>query len=153
MAGFDLEAAMNGLAALIDTIPAIESVQIGAPESLSNRIQAWVTLGDPGVIEMERAGGVYRMPFTLVAWMGYVVEGAESAAEAQLGDYVTDLTRRLMQNRKNAVDGVAVNLNGSVDMLGLPHAAAGSADYTMMAGSETRTYPLGVEVVQRENIN
>jgi hypothetical protein len=152
MVAFDLEAAMLGLVALVDTIPALERVQIGAPESLSNRIEAWVTLGDPGIIEMERAGGVYRLPITLIVWMGYVVEGAESAAEAQLGDYVTDLTRRLMQNRKNAVDGVTVNLNGSVDMLGLPHAAAGASDYTMMAGSETRTYPLGVEVVQRETI-
>ncbi len=153
MASFDLEAAMLGLVALVDTIPSLEKVQIGAPESLSNRIEAWVTLGDPGVIEMERAGGVYRLPVNLIVWFGYVVEGAESAAEAQLGDYVTDLTRRLIRNRKDAVDGVAVNLNGAVDMLGLPHSAATGADYTMMAGAETRTYPLGVEIVQRETIS
>lgn len=151
MAGFDIEAALNGLSALIQTIPSVESVQIGAPESLSHRIAAWVTLGDPGTIEPE-VTGVYILPMNLVCWFGYVVEGSEQAAEAQLSDYITELTRRMIQNRAGTVGGVTRNLNGSVDRMGLPQAAAGVADYTMMAGAETRTYPLGIRVVQRETI-
>ncbi len=152
MSGFDVEAALSGLAALIQTIPSVESVQVGAPESLSHRIAAWVTLGDPGIIEAERAGGVYAMPVNLIAWFGYVVEGSEGAAEAQLADYVTELVRRTVQNRIGTVGGVARNLNGAVDRMDLPQAAAGVADYTLMAGVEARTYPLGIRVVQRETI-
>lgn len=146
---FDIEAALNGLVALVETIPAMESVQIGAPESLSVRIAAWVTIGDPGEIA-PRQTQVYELPIMLIVWMGYVVEGNEQAAEAQLADYITELTRRLIQNRSSTVDGVTANLNGSVARMDLPQATAGPADYTMMANLETRTFPLGIRVIQRE---
>lgn len=152
MVAFDLEAAMLGLVALIETNPAIEHVQIGAPEALGSRIESWVTLGDPDIIQPE-VTGVYVLPVNLVAWFGYTVEGAESAAEAQLADYVSDLVRRLIQNRAHDVGAVGRNLNGAVDRMGLPQAAAGVADYTMMAGSETRTYPVAIRIVQREAIS
>jgi hypothetical protein len=80
------------------------------------------------------------------------VEGSEQAAEAQLADYVTELTRRMIQNRIRTVGGVTRNLNGAVDRMDLPQAAAGVADYTLMAGAETRTFPLGIRVVQLETI-
>jgi hypothetical protein len=153
--GFDVEAALNGLAALVSTIPAMESVQVGAPESLSARISAWVTAGDPGEIA-PRVTGVYDLPMNLIVWFGYVVEGSEQAAEAQLADWITELARRMIQNRFQSVAGNAVtvtsNLNGSVSRMDLPQAAAGVADYTMMAGQESRTYPLAVRVVQTENL-
>lgn len=151
MSGFDIEAALEGLKALVDTVPAIESVQIGAPEGPPTRISAWLTIGDPGVIE-SRVNGVYELPINLIVWFGYTVEGVESAAEAQLADWVTEVTRRLIQNRMQTVDGVTRYLNGSVDMMDLPQAAAGMADYTLMSGQETRTFPLGIRVVQRENL-
>ena len=161
---FDIEAAMTGLAALVHTLPAMEYVQLGAPESLSNRISAWITIGDPGGIGPEgdpTAGtrsvqGVVDLEINLIIWMGYTIEGAESAAEAQLADYITGLVRAIIQNRQGTVTGNSVtvtrNLNGSVDRMGSPQAAAGIADYTMMAGAETRTYPLGIRVTQRETI-
>jgi hypothetical protein len=151
MSGFDVEAALNGLKDLVSTIPSIESCQIGAPESLSNRISAWVVVGDPGEIG-SRVQGVYELDLSLIVFFAYVVEGQESASEAQLGDYITELVRRLIKNRAGAVDGVSRNLNGSVDILGLPQAAAGPADYAVYAGAEGRTYPVGVRVVQRENL-
>lgn len=151
---FDIEAALNGLAALVGTIPAMESVQIGAPESLSVRISAWVTIGDPGVVE-PRVTGVYDMPVNLVCWFGYAVEGSEQASEAQLADWLSELVRRTIQNRAETVTGnsltVTRNLNGSVDRMELPQAAAGTADYTLMAGLEVRTFPVAIRIVQREN--
>lgn len=149
--GFDIEAALNGLKALVQTIPAMESVQVGAPESLSARINAWITIGDPGEIGSPITG-VYELDLSAIVWFGYVVEGQESASEAQLADYLTELTRRLIRNRAETVDGVTRNLNGSVDRMGLPQAAAGISDYAMFAGSEGRTYPVGVRIIQRENI-
>lgn len=155
MSGFDVEAALNGLAALVSTIPAIEAVQVGAPESLSARISTWVTAGDPGVIA-PRVTSVYELPMNLVVWFGYVVEGSEQAAEAQLADWISELVRRIIQNRFQSVSGNAVtvtaNLDGSVTRMDLPQAAAGVADYTMMAGQESRTYPLAIRVIQQETI-
>lgn len=151
MAGFDLEAALTGLQALVQTIPSMESVQIGAPEALNTRIGCWLTVGDPGEIT-TRIQGIYDLDVNLIVWFGYVVEGSEQAAEAQLADYITELVRRLIRNRAGTVDGVARNLGGAAARMGLPQAAAGVSDYTLMAGQETRTYPLGVRVIQQENI-
>jgi hypothetical protein len=85
-----------------------------------------------------------------------VVEGSEQAAEAQLADWISELVRRMIQNRMRDVTGNAVtvtpNLNGSVSRMDLPQAAAGVADYTMMAGQESRTYPLAIRIVQQETI-
>lgn len=145
---------MNGLAELVRTVPAIEVVQIGAPESLSHRIAAWVTVGDPGEIG-PRATGIYELPINLIVWFGYAIGGAEGAAEAQLADYISNLTMHVIQNRAGSVTGNAVtvtpNLNGAVARMELPQAAAGVADYTLMAGEEARTYPLGIRVIQRWN--
>jgi hypothetical protein len=155
MTGFDIESALNGLAALISTIPALEEVQIGAPESLSARIATWVTVGDPGEIG-PYVTQVYELPINLIAWFGYHVEGAEQAAEAQLGDFISELVRRLIQNRQASVTGnsivVARFLNGAVDRMDLPSNAAGPADYTLMAGQEIRTYPIAIRVYQRETL-
>lgn len=155
MTTFDLEAALNGLAALVRTLPAMESVQLGAPEALSTRISAWVTVGDPGEIAAPTLG-VYELDVNLICWFGYAIGGAEAAAEAQLADYVTALTLALIRNRVETVTGntVAVtrNLNGAVARMGLPRAAAGVSEYTLMAGEEARTYPLAVRIVQRDNL-
>lgn len=148
---FDVEAALNGLKALVETIPSVETVQIGAPESLSNRIAAWITIGDPGEIGSS-VQGVYDLDLSLIVWLGYAVEGNEQAAEAQIADLITELVRRLIRNRAGTVDGVLRNLNGSVERLGLPQAAAGPADYAMYAGLEGRTWPCGVRIIQRENL-
>lgn len=151
---FDLEAALNGLTQLVRTLPAIEDVRIGAPEALSHRISAWVTVGDPGEIT-TRTLGIYDLDVNLICWFGYAVGGAEGAAEAQLADYITALTVALINNRMQTVTGNAIivtqNLNGSVTRMGLPQAAAGVSEYTLMAGEEVRTFPLGVRIVQQWN--
>jgi hypothetical protein len=147
--GFDATAAMEGLLALVMTVPSIEAGQLGAPESTNERIGAWVSMGDPNVIE-SRMQGVYEFDFNLIVYWRYTVEGSETAAESALGDFLSELTRRMIQNRMGTVDGVARNLNGSVDMMGLPQAALGGADYSMMAGQENRLYPIGIRVIQRE---
>ena len=159
MPSFDVEAALNGLKALVETIPSMEAVRIGAPESLTNRIEAWITVGDPGGIgtagdttttNTPVVQGVYDLDINLILWFGYSVEGAESAAEAQLADWLSSITRALIQNRMGTVGAVTRNLNGSVDRMGLPTAAAGISDYTLMAGAEVRTFPIGIRIVQRE---
>lgn len=151
MVAFDINAALDGLQALLLTVPAMEDVQIGAPEDPPRRITAWITLGDPGEIA-PYVQGVYELPIMLIVWFGYSVEGSEQAAEAQLADLVSAFTRMLIQNRMQTVNSVTRNLNGSVDRMWLPQAAAGVADYTEMSGREIRVYPLGIRVAQRENL-
>jgi hypothetical protein len=150
VSGFDATAAMEGMLALVLTVPNVESGQIGAPESANERIGLWVSMGDPNVIE-SRVTGIYEFDFNIIISWHYVVEGSETAAESALGDFLSELTRRLIQNRNHDVDGVARNLNGSVDRMGLPQAALSGADYAIMAGQENRIYPVGIRVIQLEN--
>jgi hypothetical protein len=152
MVAFDATAAMEGVLALALTAPSIEDGQIGAPESGAVRIGLWVSMGDLNVIE-SRVAGIYEFDFNVILQWRYTVEGSEAAAEAALGDFITELTRRVIQNRIGTVDGVTRNLNGSVDRMGLPQPALSGADYALMAGQENRIYPLGIRVIQREAIS
>jgi hypothetical protein len=153
MSGLDVEAALVGLKDLMDTIPSLMAVGIGAPESLSAQVQGWVTIGDPEDVGPKTAGGPYELPINLIGWFGYAVQGGEEAAERQLAQFLAELTRRLIQNRLREVDGVGLHLGGSVHRMGLPHAAAGASEYASFAGSETRVYPLGVLVTLRETVS
>lgn len=161
MAGFDASAAIEGLIALVETIPGMENVSAGSPESPSTRIFAWVMLGDsrdPEQPASSRVTGVYEDNFALLVYFGYVVEGAENAAELQLGDYKSELKRRTILNRMEAVSGsyngntvtVQPRLNGSVEKMSEPIVAEGTAGYQMMGGLEVRVYPFGIVVQQRE---
>lgn len=150
MAGFDLEAAMVGMRDLMLTIPELDSVGIGAPEAQASWSFGWVTLGDPEDIGRVAAGGPYDLPINLICWFGYNVEGQEEAAERQLARWIADFTRAVIQNRAGAVGAVDVRLNGTVERMGLPHAAAGAPEYARFAGAETRIFPLGVLVTLRE---
>lgn len=152
MSGFNLEAALDGLRALMLTIPELQAVNIGGPESLSVQVEGWVTLGDPENVG-SNITGTFDLPVNLIAWFGYTVAGAEENAERKLAQYVAELVRRLIQNRMHAVDGVTLNLNGSATYIGLPRPAAGAADYATMAGQELRVWPCGILVTQRENIS
>lgn len=152
MTGFDVKAALNGLAALMATIPELQSVNIGAPESQATLVEGWVMAGDPEEIKAAASGGLYELSFNLIAWFSYSVDREETEAERTLSDFVTELTRRIIRNRLVTVDGVTVHLNGSVDRMELPRAAAGGSGFVTLAGQEKRVYPLGICVYQRETI-
>jgi hypothetical protein len=160
---FDATAALEGMVELVKTIPGMESVILGAPESPPTRILGWVMLGDsrdPEEPASSRVTGVYEDNFAILVYFGYVVEGSESAAEAQLGDYKSELKRRIILNRMNSVSGsyngaavtVQPYLNGSVSKQSEPVVAEGTAGYQMMGGIEVRVYPFGIVVQQRENL-
>ena len=154
MAGLDVEAALVGLKDLMDTIPDLQAVRIGAPESLSTQVEGWVTVGDlEEEVATRTAGGPYEMAINLICWFGYDVEGAEEAAERELSQYVTQVTRRLIQNRMRTVDGVAADLNGSVHRMGLPRPSAVPAAYAMYAGREVRLQTLAVLIALAEHVS
>lgn len=154
MAGFDVVAAMEALAQLARTIPDIEAVQVGAPKSLTGRVETWITVSEPDEVK-DVLTGVVELGLNLVVWFGYDVQDAEETAETQLAEWLTELTKRLVQNRRQAVTGnsvtVAPLLGGTVYSMSLPRAAAGVSEYALMAGLETRLYPIGVTIRQRSN--
>jgi hypothetical protein len=139
--------ALVGLHALMSTIPDLQRVRIGAPESLSNQVEGWATLGDLAEPATQRtAGGPIEIPIYLLCWFGYDVEGAEEAAELELGDFVGSMTAKLAQNQRGTVAGVTVNLAGSVKRMSLPGPASTPSEYVRYAGRETRIQVFAVLV-------
>lgn len=150
MTGFDVQAALTNLAALVDTIPGQDSVQVGAPESLPAQMTTWVTLGAPEVV--AAAVPNYDLNTDLLVWFGYAVAGAETDAEVAIAAALVELVRRVITNRVDAVDGVGRMLGGTVDDMAIPRGVASAADYAMFAGTETRVYPVAIRVTQTETI-
>jgi len=148
----DFEAAADGLADLLMTIPSIQQVIIGSPAGMYSSSAAWITLGDPGVTNMVLAGGIYESSANLIVWLGYALDDADAEnAERVTMQNVAELIRRVARNRSQTVDGVTPNLNGSVTRMDLPHSATSPADYAIMSGQTTRLFPIAVPVYQREN--
>lgn len=147
----DAGAAIEGLEALGLTIPGVERVYIGAPEAAETRTGMWIMLGDPETVTDSRTG-ILQVRFNLITHYHYVIEGAERAAELSLADWWSEVIERVARNRGYEVDGVAPNLNGSVTRMELVRAAVGSSEYSMMAGSENRLYPLAIPVIQELNL-
>jgi hypothetical protein len=115
---------------------------------------AWVTIGP--LVEPERrvtAGGPYLLAVTLLLTIGFSVAGNEANAEDNIADAISAISRRIAQNRINTVGGVAPLLGGTVKNVELPRPAAGPADYLVMAGSEVRAYPLGIDITQYETVS
>lgn len=149
----NVEAALVGFHALMDTIPDLQRVRIGAPEALTNQIEGWVSVAElDQEVTQRAAGGPYEMRIALIGHFGYVVEGVEESAEREMSQYISEITRRLIQNRMRTVDGVTAMLNGSAIRMGLPRPAAEPADYARFAGSEVRIYPIAVTVTLSETI-
>jgi hypothetical protein len=154
---FDVDAAIGGLAEILATITEIDSVRVGTPVDLPSKLCAWVALGEPELIGSTTVG-IIDIHVALIIWLGYRITGASGTArlaaiaeaERATARVLVEIVRRVNRNRYQAVDGVALLLNGSVDRMELPRAAVGGPDYAMMSGQEGRLYPLGVPIVQRE---
>lgn len=150
--GLNYEAAADGLAALIMTIPGIQSVIIGSPTGMNVSSTVWVTLGDPGFTEMKRAGGVYESSANLIAWFSYAITDEDATiAERSIMQSIVEFVKRVARNRRDTVDGVAPFLNGTVVRMELPRSAASPSDYVIMAGQPTRLFPIALPVYQQEN--
>jgi len=153
-AAWDTPAALAGLAQLVRTIPGQLLVTVGAPESLTSNVQAYLQVGPSEI--MARSTEVYRAATDLIVTFGYAVAGAEQTAEEALADALNELDRRVLQNRKGSVTGntltVTAMLDGSVESMDPPAPVAGFPDFALFAGQEVRLYPRVVRVYQEETI-
>lgn len=157
MTGFDSPSAIAALGDLLRTIPGIEDVNVGAPESLSTRTSCYLTFGDARTA--PRATQRYRRELDLIVIAGYVVEGHEDDAEAMIGVVGDELLRRVLQNRVGTVTGtyqgnaitVTPMLNGTVESVDEPGPVQVS-EYAIFAGQEARLRASVVCIYQSESI-
>jgi hypothetical protein len=152
--GFDLKGAKNALIALLDDTPGLQAIFDGAPESMPTRTAAWVLVGDLiGPAASVASGGLYELTAHMIVTIGFVLEGAEDIAEDNVADAITEITRRVLQNRTQTVSGVAPLLGGTVKTMEPPGPAAMPSDYVTIAGQAARLYPMAIEIKQRETIS
>jgi len=150
---FDVRGAKDKLIELLQGTPGLTAVVDGAPESMPTTATAWVTIGDlVQPVQGQAYGGRFQLAINLIVEIGFVVNFDEASAEDAVGDAISNITRRIHQNRQGTVNGVTVMLGGTVQKMELPRAAANPSDYLQMAGSEVRRYPIAIEITQYENL-
>lgn len=153
MTTFDLKGAKNALIALLDDTTGLQAIYDGAPESMPTKTAAWVNIGDLiGPAQSVASGGLYELTVHLIVTIGFVLEGNEDIAEDYIADALTEITRRVLQNRTHTVSGVTPLLGGTVKTMEPPGPAAMPSDYVTIAGQPSRIYPLSIEIKQRESI-
>jgi hypothetical protein len=151
---FDVRAAKDNLILLLTDTPGLQAVRDGAPESMPTVATAWVTIGDlVEPVGAQASSGRYKLCINLLVTIGFVVASTEEGAEDSVADAVTEIVRRVAKNRVGTVGGVPAMLNGSIETMSLPRAASMASDYIQMAGQETKTYPLAIEITQYESIS
>lgn len=149
---FNIRAAKDNLILLLAGTPGLQAVLDGAPESMPSVATAWVTVGDlVEPVGAQASSGRYRLVINLMITIGFLVAGNEESAEDSVADALSEIARRVAQNRIGTVGGVTSMLGGSVQTMGLPRAAAGPSDYIVIAGSEARIIPVAIEIHQYEN--
>lgn len=143
---FNSPGVLTAIHDLLASLTGVESAYIGAPESFSTVVSAYVTLGpqainDLATSQLQRTSSYFCM-------LGYRTKGVEATAEMAIATAIDDLVTKFYAARH---DGTGVFASGLVDRsLGkLDLTLAGAPDYRPVAGQEYRLYPfLIIDVAQ-----
>jgi hypothetical protein len=135
---FDSLAPANRLVSVLTSLSAVNSAQIGAPESVSTRLSAYVTMGSQGV-GRKTTGTTQRQTRYFVMFV-YRVDGDETAAETALMQTVDAFMAALYAD---------LTLNGTGTDLEAASLAADEPEYQLRVGKEYREYPIVVTVTQQ----
>lgn len=133
---WDAEAGLDALVALLQSIPGMQSVRVGAPETLPTTVTCYVTLG--GVRPFDKALQLLQRDTNYLITWGYRVAGAEANAERKLCEFVDQACEKLYTARKDdasPLKGVTVNAT-----------LADEPQYQAIAGQEVRRYPIIVTI-------
>jgi hypothetical protein len=142
----NLGAPLDALVSMVAGISGVQAVYRGAPESMSNRVSAYVALGGHS-IESDEFRELERQQRYLVVF-GYRVQNAEATAEDTIADAV-DAFEMAFFSARAAGTGLFATATTQVEDGALDVAGADSPEYAAYAGQEFRLYPLVVTVVQR----
>lgn len=135
---FNAAAAANALVTVLESLDGMGAVQIGAPQSLSNKVSAWVALG--GQQSIRKAMGITQRQTRFYVLFCYRVDENESGAELALMDLVDEFLDALHAD---------LTLGGAVVDLAADSVVADEPDYQLRAGREYREYPVVVTITQR----
>ena len=134
---FATKAVATQLVTILSGLSGMGAAQIGAPESFSPRVGAYVTMGSQS--ESRHATGVKRANNRYMVMFHYRLDGSESAAEEALMDLVDAFKVAI-----NADLTLAGNAKGAELDMGL----ADLPEYQLRAGKEVREYPIIVIATQ-----
>jgi hypothetical protein len=126
----------------------VQSAHIGAPESFTTRVTAYVCLGSDGT--MDHRTEVQRGEVGYFCAFGYRVQGAEEAAEIALATAKDDLKQQWTDDR-TAGTGVFALSTTQAKGARLDLNLAAIPDYAPVAGVEYRLWPFMIYVMQ-ENV-
>jgi hypothetical protein len=132
------------VAALRDTTPTgagahIQKVYEGVPQSYTNRISAFVSIGPQMIV--PKATELWQREQRYMIGLVYKVAASESQAEEDLAIALDDIVNWFL-----ATDH---KFGGTVETSQLDFGIARSPRYEVSAGLEIRTYPLEIVCVQR----
>lgn len=125
------------LVSVLTDLSAVNSAQIGAPESVNVRLSAYVTMGSQ-TTKRKTSATTQRQTRMFVMFM-YRVDGNETAAETALMQTVDAFFTALHAD---------LTLNGACTDLEVNSLAADEPEYQIRTGKEAREYPVVVTVTQ-----
>lgn len=136
---FDTLGPLEALIELLGDLDGVRKVYRGVPESVDNRLCAYVALagqrvGRPTLRVMERKANYF-------VGLVYRVQGAEATAETTLAETLDALVLALDADR--TLGGTAVNIELDLSLADRP-------EYRDLAGQEYRNYPVMVTVTQHQ---
>lgn len=139
---FDTAGPLQYLATLLGTLaPAgLQRVYIGAPESFSNQVSAYVAMTGQRVIR-KNTGLLQREARYLIV-LGYRVKDHEDTAETTIAALVDALVSKLYLD---------LTLGGWSLSLDIDLTQADTPQYELAAGQEYRRFPLVVTVTQQQD--
>jgi hypothetical protein len=142
MSGFDSAGVLSALAAMLGGLDGMQQVYIGAPESLSKRVSAYVAVGGNTQPISDRITGVLSDERAWFVGFGYRVADAERDAELALAAFVDAFARAFYANRTL---GGLIQSNPRLDF-----SLTRDPRYEVRAGQEFRVLPVLVIGTQRE---
>jgi len=145
---FTTSAPLTALATMLGSVTGIQDVRTGVPESLSNRVSAYVTVSGQRII--DKASGLLQREADYFIEIGYRVQGAEATAETTVAAALDDFVADFYAARKNGT-GLFLEATTQVKSGSLDLSLASSPEYRILAGQEYRLQPIVVTVVQYAN--
>ncbi len=146
---FRTKAALDALITMVGSIPGVQTVYRGAPESMTNTVSAYVALGGQP-IRADRATQLLERQTQFLVVFGYRVKGAEATAENVLSDIVDAFVARFYTDRASGA-GLFASAATDVETGELDLTLSSSPEYQVSAGQEYRRYPLLVSATQLAN--
>lgn len=137
---FDTAGPLQALYDLLVTLSGLQKVYIGAPESFSNQVSAYVAVAGQRIIR-KNSGCLQREARYLIV-LGYRVKGAEATAETTIGTLIDALISALYLD---------LTLGGWSLSLDIDATQADTPQYELAAGQEYRRWPLVVTVTQQQD--